>query len=208
MLMGAGGLVASLPSMARRGVTSSAGKLIEATRPSPSTVSGGKVGTDSLDSAVKNSAKGGGSSGFSGGKPTIVDDPYSPNAVTERSSVNRDNYGRENAADEFSAGLPDYATHSTAKSYQSTAPRDLNEQTLWNRVTENPSAGRDTKLAGDKDFPRSEGWRKMEVSHRLPSGENITIHYQYNSVTDKAYDMKITTPQQLPPVLQPGRTIE
>jgi filamentous hemagglutinin len=153
-------------------------------------------------------AKGGGSSGFSGGKPTIVDDPYSPNAVTERSSVNRDYYGRENAADEFSAGLPDYATHSTAKSYQSTAPRDLNEQTLWNRVTENPSAGRDTKLAGDKDFPRSEGWRKMEVSHRLPSGENITIHYQYNSVTDKAYDMKITTPQQLPPVLQPGRTIE
>ncbi|WP_422777030.1 hemagglutinin repeat-containing protein [Pseudomonas mediterranea] len=152
--------------------------------------------------------KGGDSSGFSGGKPTIVDDPYSPNAVTERSSVNRDYYGRENAADEFSAGLPDYATHSTAKSYQSTAPRDLNEQTLWNRVTENPSAGRDTKLAGDKDFPRSEGWRKMEVSHRLPSGENITIHYQYNSVTDKAYDMKITTPQQLPPVLQPGRTIE
>ncbi|SFW68108.1 hypothetical protein [Pseudomonas sp. NFACC10-1] len=64
-----------------------------------------------------NGAKGGGSSGFSGGKPTIVDDPYSPNAVTERSSVNRDYYGRENAADEFSAGLPDYATHSTAKSY-------------------------------------------------------------------------------------------
>ncbi|PBP75033.1 hemolysin [Pseudomonas syringae] len=48
----------------------------------------------------------------------------------------------------------------------------------------------------------------MEVSHRLPSGENITIHYQYNSVTDKAYDMKIATPQQLPPVLQPGITIE
>ncbi|TNF80353.1 hemolysin [Pseudomonas sp. ICMP22404] len=46
----------------------------------------------------------------------------------------------------------------------------------------------------------------MEVSHRLPSGENITI--QYNSVTGKAYDMKITTQQQLPPVLQPGRTIE
>nr|WP_254912494.1 Hint domain-containing protein [Pseudomonas putida] len=153
-------------------------------------------------------AKGGGSSGFSGGKPTVVGDPSNPNAVTERSSANRDYYGPDNAADEFSAGLPDYATHSTAKSYQSTAPRDLNEQTLWNRVIENPSAGRDTKLAGDKDFPRSEGWRKMEVSHRLPSGENITIHYQYNSVTGNAYDVKITTPQQLPPVLQPGRTIE
>jgi filamentous hemagglutinin len=153
-------------------------------------------------------AKGGGASGFSGGKPSVVDDPYSPSAVTERSKGSRDYYGRENAADEFSAGLPNYATHSTAKSYQSTAPRDLNEQTLWNRVIDNPSAGRDTKLAGDKDFPRSEGWRKMEVSHRLPSGENITVHYQYNSVTGKAYDMKITTPQQLPPALQPGRTIE
>ncbi|MCX2545898.1 hemolysin [Pseudomonas sp. COW5] len=48
----------------------------------------------------------------------------------------------------------------------------------------------------------------MEVSHRLPNGENITVHYQYNSVTGKAFDMKITTPQQLPPALQPGRTIE
>ncbi|MBP0943691.1 hypothetical protein V2L05_05860 [Pseudomonas alliivorans] len=43
----------------------------------------------------------GGSSGFIGGKPTIVDDPYSPNAVTERCSENGDYYGRENAADEF-----------------------------------------------------------------------------------------------------------
>ncbi|MBR7213939.1 hemolysin [Pseudomonas sp. B2021] len=48
----------------------------------------------------------------------------------------------------------------------------------------------------------------MEASQRLLNGENITVYYQYNSVTDKAYDMKITTPQQLPPVLQPGRTIE
>jgi filamentous hemagglutinin len=155
-----------------------------------------------------NGAKNGGASGFSGGKPTVVDDSYSPSAVTERSKVSRDDYGRENAANEFSAGLPNYTTHSTAKSNQSAAPRDLNEQTLWNRVIENPAAGRDTKLAGDKDFPRSEGWQKMEVSHRLPSGENITVHYQYNSVTGKAYDMKITTPQQLPPALQPGRTIE
>lgn len=48
----------------------------------------------------------------------------------------------------------------------------------------------------------------MEASHRLPSGENITIHYQYNSVTGKAYDMKITTPQPLSPALQPGKTLE
>ncbi|MEA5674293.1 hypothetical protein VA602_23525 [Pseudomonas sp. MH2] len=189
----AGNMVAGLLGMATLGIPA---------------IKGGAGPVVVADSKVAGGAKDSGSSGFSGGKPTIADDRYSPNVVTERSSLNRDYYGRENAADEFSAGLPDYATHSTAKSYQSTAPRDLNEQTLWNRVVENPSAGRDTKLAGDKDFPRSEGWRKMEVSHRLPSGENITIHYQYNSVTDKAYDMKITTPQQLPPVLQPGRTIE
>ncbi|AXO87787.1 hemolysin [Pseudomonas parafulva] len=48
----------------------------------------------------------------------------------------------------------------------------------------------------------------MEVSRRLPIVVKITVHYQYNSVTDKACDMKITTPQQLLPVLQPGRTIE
>lgn len=48
----------------------------------------------------------------------------------------------------------------TGKSYQSAAPRGLNEKMLWNRVIENPSAGRDTELAGDKDFPRSEGeWK-------------------------------------------------
>ncbi|WHS57092.1 DUF637 domain-containing protein [Pseudomonas brassicacearum] len=175
-----------------------------------SSTAGGKGGTTGVKVGVvgRDGAKDGGTSGFSGGKPTAVDDPYSPSVVTERSKVNREDYGRENTANEFPAGLPNYATHSTAKSYQSTVPRDLNEQTLWNRVIDNPSAGRDTKLAGDKDFPRSEGWRKMEVSHRLPSGENITVHYQHNSVTDKAYDMKITTPQQLPPALQPGRTIE
>lgn len=48
----------------------------------------------------------------------------------------------------------------------------------------------------------------MEVSRRLPNGENITIYYQCNSVTDKTYDMKFTTPQQLPPALQSGRTID
>lgn len=87
---------------------------------------------------IASGAKDGVGGGFSGGKPTVSDDPYNPSAVTDRSKVNRDYYGLENAADEFSAGLPNYATHSTAKSYQSTAPRDLNEQTLWNRVIENP----------------------------------------------------------------------
>lgn len=42
----------------------------------------------------------------------------------------------------------------------------------------------------------------MEVSHKLPDNTNITIHYQYNSYTKKAYDIKIVTPKRSD--LQPG----
>jgi filamentous hemagglutinin len=45
----------------------------------------------------------------------------------------------------------------------------------------------------------------MEASHRLPDGTSISIHYQYNSITSKAYDMKIVTQQRS--VLQPGPSI-
>ncbi|CQJ50292.1 putative hemolysin [Yersinia rohdei] len=36
----------------------------------------------------------------------------------------------------------------------------------------------------------------MSVNHTLPDGRNIKIHYQYNSFTNKAYDMKVITPQR------------
>ncbi len=92
---------------------------------------------------------------------------------------------------------------STAKPYQSTFPRDLNEQALWNRVLDNPAAGRGLQgLSGDQRFAQSAGFIKMEASHKLPDGSSISVHYQYNSITGKAYDMKIVTPQ--PSVLQPG----
>jgi hypothetical protein len=92
---------------------------------------------------------------------------------------------------------------STAKPFQSTVPRDLNEQALWNRVLADPSAGRPLpQLSGDQRFAQSAGFTKMEASHRLPDGSSVSIHYQYNSVTGKAYDIKIVTPQ--PSVLQPG----
>jgi hypothetical protein len=92
---------------------------------------------------------------------------------------------------------------STAKPFQSTAPRDLNEQALWNRVLADPSAGRPlSQLSGDQRFAQSAGFTKMEASHRLPDGSSVSIHYQYNSITGKAYDIKIVTPQ--PSILQPG----
>lgn len=88
---------------------------------------------------------------------------------------------------------------STAKpGKQFTAPRDLNEQIVWKQVQENPAAGE--KLLGmnnDPRFPASAGFQKMQLVQKNAKGESITIHYQYNSTTGKAYDMKIDTPQRI-----------
>ncbi|WP_050539736.1 hypothetical protein [Yersinia rohdei] len=85
----------------------------------------------------------------------------------------------------------------TAKGIQNPFPRDLNEKVLWNMVKANPSAGYPlTGLNSDLKFPPSAGFQKMSVNHTLPDGRNIKIHYQYNSFTNKAYDMKVITPQR------------
>ncbi|MEQ7416490.1 hemagglutinin repeat-containing protein [Xanthomonas campestris pv. campestris] len=132
---------------------------------------------------------------FSGGKPAVAGDSYHPSSVVERSKSNRDYYGEANASNEFPAGTVNYESHSTARLEQSKVPRDLNEQVLWNRVKDDPSKGEPLKLNNDPNFPREDGWQKMQVTHRLPNGNNITIHYQYNERTGKAYDMKVLTPQ-------------
>ncbi|MEI9484269.1 VENN motif pre-toxin domain-containing protein [Enterobacter cancerogenus] len=96
---------------------------------------------------------------------------------------------------------------STAKpGKQFTAPRDLNEQTFWKEIESNPAQG--VKLPGmnnDPRFPTSAGFQKMEATHYLPDGSSMSLHYQYNVNTGKAYDMKIVTPQRSP--LQPGPSI-
>ena len=90
-------------------------------------------------------------------------------------------------------------TISTAKpGTQVTKPRDLNEQILWKQVQENPASG--SKLQGmnnDPRFPAEVGFQKMQETHKLSDGSSITIHYQYNSNTGKAYDIKIITPQRV-----------
>ncbi|ECG1392214.1 TPA_asm: hypothetical protein GNB58_004820 [Salmonella enterica subsp. houtenae serovar 45:g,z51:-] len=90
---------------------------------------------------------------------------------------------------------------STAKpGQQFTAPRDLNEQLLWNQVKDNPTIGRALDgMNNDPRFPMSAGFQKMEAKQKLSDGSTITVHYQYNTVTGKAYDMKITTPQRVQP---------
>lgn len=96
---------------------------------------------------------------------------------------------------------------STAKpGQQFTAPRDLNEQTFWKQVESNPSQGNKLRdMNNDPRFPTSAGFQKMEATHYLPDGSSISVHYQYNSNTGKAYDMKIVTPQRNP--LQPGPSL-
>ncbi|MEK6636849.1 MAG: hypothetical protein AABY88_02075 [Pseudomonadota bacterium] len=103
--------------------------------------------------------------------------------------------------------LVDYEKISTAKPGQAIKPRDLNEQVLFNQVIDNPAAGRKLDLSGDPRFKASDGFQKLEAIQKLPDGTNITIHYQYNSVTGKAYDIKFVTPQRVPPPLQPGPSI-
>lgn len=97
---------------------------------------------------------------------------------------------------------------STAKPNQSVVPRDMQEQTLVNRVLENPSAGtRLGSLQGDVRFSQDAGFSKMQATHRLSDGSSISVHYQYNSITGKAYDIKIVSPQPVPNVLQPGPSV-
>lgn len=89
-------------------------------------------------------------------------------------------------------------TISTAKPGQVTVPRDLNEQVFWRKVSENPLQGKKLEnMNNDPRFPTSAGFEKMEAKHKLPDGKTISIHYQYNAETGKAYDMKIVTPQRV-----------
>uniref|UniRef100_UPI001925E173 VENN motif pre-toxin domain-containing protein n=1 Tax=Cedecea sulfonylureivorans TaxID=3051154 RepID=UPI001925E173 len=88
---------------------------------------------------------------------------------------------------------------STAKpGKQSAIPRDLNEQIVWKQVQENPAKGEILPgMNNDPRFPASAGFQKMQVVQKNAKGESITIHYQYNSTTGKAYDIKIDTPQRV-----------
>ncbi|UXY10997.1 VENN motif pre-toxin domain-containing protein [Kosakonia sp. ML.JS2a] len=96
----------------------------------------------------------------------------------------------------------------TAKGIQNPFPRDLNEKIVWNQVRTNPASAGEPLKGMNKDlrFPTSAGFQKMEAKQKLSDGSTITVHYQYNSFTDKAYDMKITTPQRN--VSDPAKVIE
>lgn len=69
---------------------------------------------------------------------------------------------------------------------------------VWKQVQENPSKGKILPgMNNDPLFPVSAAFQKMQVVQKNAKGESITIHYQYNSATGKAYDIKIDTPQRV-----------
>lgn len=85
----------------------------------------------------------------------------------------------------------------TSISGQATSPRDLDEKLVWDEVVANPKAGKHIYSAdGDPRFKQADGWKKMTKIHTRPDGSNIEIHYQYHVNMDKAYDIKITSPQK------------
>lgn len=58
----------------------------------------------------------------------------------------------------------------------------------------------------DPRFSTSADFQKMEAKQKLSDGSTITVHYQYNSITGNAYDMKITTHQRS--VNDPAKVID
>lgn len=95
---------------------------------------------------------------------------------------------------------------STANPNQANEPRNLQEQYVWEDVVNDPSSGRPIPGANnDSGFHHSDGWTKLEKTHELPDGTNISVHYQYNTRTGDVQDIKYDNKQANP--VQPGRSI-
>ncbi|MDI2113972.1 hypothetical protein QJV33_11890, partial [Commensalibacter sp. TBRC 10068] len=78
-------------------------------------------------------------------------------------------------------------------------PRDLQEQIFWDEVKNNPENPPEAEalpnMNRDPNFLSENGFQKMQANYKGANGEVVTIHYQFNRFTGKAYDMKITSPQ-------------
>lgn len=73
-------------------------------------------------------------------------------------------------------------------------PRNVQEQIVWNDVVENPKSGVELRsLNKDQRFPQDAGFVKMSRTVKTKEGKTVEVHYQYNDVTKKVYDMKIVT---------------
>lgn len=88
----------------------------------------------------------------------------------------------------------DYSRITTANlaKGQSPVPRSLEEQIAWKEVLANPAGGTLLDLNSDVRFLKINGWQKMEYSTNTSRGA-ISIHYQYNTITGKPYDIKVVS---------------
>ncbi|WP_244600766.1 hemagglutinin repeat-containing protein [Agrobacterium sp. LAD9] len=88
----------------------------------------------------------------------------------------------------------DYSRITTANlaKGQSPVPRSLEEQIAWKEVLANPAGGTLLDLNNDVRFLKINGWQKMEYSTNTSKGA-ISIHYQYNTITEKPYDIKVVS---------------
>lgn len=69
---------------------------------------------------------------------------------------------------------------------------------MWRHVEQNPKDGQPlVGMNNDPRFPKSSGFQKMQAIARGNDGHNIVIHYQYNSKTNKAYDIKIVSKEKV-----------
>ena len=103
-----------------------------------------------------------------------------------------------NADEISSSGIQlDYKTISTANPNktppQSATPRNQAERNAFDHVKANPEKGKPITRELDTRFT-SGGFQKLEQKITGPSGKNISIHYQYNSVTRKVVDVKVVSP--------------
>ena len=77
---------------------------------------------------------------------------------------------------------------------QSSVPRDLPEQIIFENVQRNPEQGMRLKgMNGDTRFSKANGFQKMQITDKLFNDEIITVHYQYNFISKRAYDIKFVT---------------
>lgn len=102
------------------------------------------------------------------------------------------------AGEHTTVKMPDYSLQKQTLVTLATlaAGRAGSLTSVWKLVQENPSKGEILPgMNNDPRFPVSAEFQKMQVVQKNAKGESITIHYQYNSTTGKAYDIKVDTSQ-------------
>ena len=91
---------------------------------------------------------------------------------------------------------------STARNFDQLLPPTLFAAYTWAEVLISPGIGDNIgggRLNTDARFDARNGWQKKQYSRTSARGEFVEIHYQYNTLTGAAADIKITSWR--PPVL-------